>query len=163
MASSTICRIAENRPVGIGQAVIAAEPTRLTTILGSCIAMALYSPQHRLGMLSHILLPRATGETTYPAKFADTAVPYMLATLKDHGLTAAKLVARIAGGACMFGDGKFMRIGDTNVDVTVETLEAAGIRIVGRDVGGALGRRVVFDLATGFLTVERIGHPSQTI
>jgi chemotaxis protein CheD len=149
--------------VGIGQAAMAAEPARLTTIVGSCIAIALYSPRLRLGMLGHAVLPHSSGETAYPAKFADTAVTHMLSTLARHGAVAEGLVAKIAGGACMFGDGKFMQIGENNVKAASGALTAANIRVVGQHVGGNLGRRVSFDLATGSVTVECIGHPSQTI
>jgi chemotaxis protein CheD len=152
-----------NQPVPMGESVVAAEPALLTTIVGSCIAIALYSSQLRLGMLSHVVLPRATGPTAYPAKFADTAVPHMLTALERLSVRRDGLVARIAGGACMFGSCKMMQIGDANADAVIEALDAAKIRIVGRDVGGTIGRRIRFELATGCLTVERIGHPSITI
>jgi chemotaxis protein CheD len=163
MATCTAHKTADHTAVGIGQAIVASEPTLLTTILGSCIAVAMYSPHRRFGMLSHVVLPHSSGTTVYPAKFADTAVPYMLSTLKDHGVKTSEIVAKIAGGACMFGDGKFMQIGDANIRATTEALESAGIRISSQDVGGTLGRRICFNLATGLITVECIGHPSRTI
>ncbi len=163
MTLCTAQKTADHTPVGMGQAIVAADPAKLTTILGSCIAVALYSPPLRLGMLSHVVLPHATGPTTYPAKFADTAVPHMLSTLQEHGARLGGLVAKIAGGACMFGDSKFMQIGDANVQAAVEALATAGMPVVGQDVGGTVGRRVCFDLATGCITVECIGHPSHTI
>jgi chemotaxis protein CheD len=163
MATCTAQKTADHTAVGIGQAFVASDPAQLTTILGSCIAVTMYSPHRRLGMLSHIVLPHASGTTAYPAKFADTAVPYMLSTLKDHGVKTGEIVAKIAGGACMFGDGKFMQIGDANIRATTEALEAVGIRITNQDVGGSLGRRICFELATGLITVECIGHPSRTI
>ena len=63
----------------------------------------------------------------------------------------------------MFGDAKFLQIGDSNVQAAVAALGDAGVRIAGQDVGGKLGRRVCFDLSDGSLTVECIGHPSHTI
>jgi chemotaxis protein CheD len=163
MALCTTRNTVDQIAVGIGQAVVASEPTRLTTILGSCVALTMYSPQHRLGMLSHVVLPHTSGATTYPAKFADTVVPYMLTALSERGIRPGQCVAKISGGACMFGDGKFMQIGDANVQAARQALESAGIRIAGEDVGGTLGRRICFDLATGTITVECIGHPSHTI
>jgi chemotaxis protein CheD len=163
MATSIPCKPPDRAAVGIGQAIFATEPTQLTTILGSCIALAMYSPQHRLGMLSHVVLPHAAGPTSSPAKFADTAVPHMISTLRSHGVRPGELVAKIAGGAGMFGDGKFMQIGNANVQTIVQALSAEGIRIAGQHVGGTMGRRVCFDLATGSVTVECIGHPSHTI
>ena len=161
--SSATHRPKEHASVGIGEAVVAAEPAWLTTILGSCIAVTLYSPRLRLGMLSHVVLPHSTGPTAYPAKFADTAVPYMLSTLQSRGANPESLVAKIAGGSCMFGNCKPMQIGDANVQAVVSALEAAGVRIAAQDVGGTVGRRVYFDLSTGSLTVESLGQPSHTI
>jgi chemotaxis protein CheD len=149
--------------VAMGEVALAAQPARLTTIVGSCIAVTLYSPQLHVGMLSHVVLPCATGSTAYPGKFADTCVPHMLSTLQSRGANRDGLVAKIAGGACMFGICKSMHIGEANVQATVEALDARGIRIVSRDVGGTIGRRICFDLATGSLIVDRVGHPSITI
>jgi chemotaxis protein CheD len=150
--------------VGMGQAIIARQPTRLTAILGSCVAVALYAPKLRLGMLSHVVLPYANGETQYPAKFADTAVPYMLDALQEQGARSGNLVAKIVGGACMFGaNSKFMDIGQSNAKAAIQALEAARIPVAEQEIAGNVGRRICFDLNTGVLTVESPGHPSRTI
>jgi chemotaxis protein CheD len=149
--------------VGMGQAVFAQEPARLTTILGSCVAVTLYSPVRRLGMLSHVVLPQSKGSMSNPAKFADTAVPHMLLTLKRQGVEPRELTAKFVGGACMFGNGTCAQIGESNVRAVTQALEAAGIRVAGRDVNGTSGRRISFDLTTGCITVTSVGHPSHTI
>jgi chemotaxis protein CheD len=163
MSSAIANKSANHQAVGIGQAVMAAEPASLTTILGSCIAVTLYSPRFRMGMLSHVVLPRSTGATNYPGKFADTAIDHMLSVLHNHGVKPSGVVAKIAGGACMFGDGKFMQIGDANIQATTDALAQANIPLVSKHVGGTLGRRVCFELATGLITIECLGHPLQTI
>lgn len=163
LTPSPVRKKADTTPVGIGQAVLASDPAWLTTILGSCIAVTMYSARLKLGMLSHIVLPKSTGPTAYPAKFADTAVTHMVSTLQGAGVRSSGLVAKLAGGACMFGDAKLMQIGEANIQAALSALDAAGIPIIAKEVGGTLGRRVSFDLATGLITVECIGHPSQTI
>jgi chemotaxis protein CheD len=164
MATDTLSRLTTDQgPVAMGQAAIAGEPARLNMIVGSCIAVVMYSPQLRLGMMSHVVLPHANGQTAFPAKFADTAVPYMLSVLLKHGAKPTGLIAKIAGGACMFGNCKVMQIGDTNIQATIESLAAVGIPLVSQDVGGTVGRRISFDLATGSMAVECIGQPSRTI
>jgi chemotaxis protein CheD len=147
----------------MGQAVLAHEPARLTTILGSCVAVTLYAPRRRLGVLGHVVLPQSKGSSSNPAKFADTAVPHMLATLKSQGVEPKELAAKLAGGARMFGNDSGAQIGTANVQAVVQALEAAGISIVGSDVNGTSGRRICFDLATGCITVTSVGHPSHTI
>jgi chemotaxis protein CheD len=147
----------------MGQAMFAAESSRLTTIVGSCVAVTLYSPRRRLGVLGHIVLPKSRGGADHPAKYADTAIPHMLLMLRREGINQSELTAKLAGGACMFGDGQFSRIGENNVLAVIQSLESAGIGTVGRDVGGNAGRRICFDLATGVVTVTSVGRPPRTI
>jgi chemotaxis protein CheD len=147
----------------MGQAMCAAEPSRLTTIVGSCVAVTLYSPRRRLGVLSHIVLPKSRGGSDNPAKFADTAIPHMISILQREGVLLSELTAKLTGGACMFGDSQFSRIGENNVQAALEALESAGVGIAGRDAGGNSGRRVCFDLATGLVTVACVGRPARTI
>jgi chemotaxis protein CheD len=152
-----------NVSVGMGEATLARDPTRLTAILGSCVAMAIYAPELRLGMLSHVMLPHANGDKTYAGKFADTALSHMLSVLDAHGAKRRGLVAKIAGGACILGGGRFMKIGEANLQASLEALKQANISLVGSDVAGTFGRRISFDLATGCMTVEAMGRPAQVI
>ncbi len=154
---------AKETPVGMGQAVVTREPARLTSILGSCVAITMYAPKLQLGMLSHVVLPNGNGNLAAPAKFADTAVPYMLSVMRERGVRPGELVAKVAGGACMFGGGRFMDIGECNARVAIAELEAAHVPIVARDIAGNVGRRICFDLSTGNLTVDSPGHPPRII
>jgi chemotaxis protein CheD len=149
--------------VGMGQGVFAKVPTRLTTILGSCVAVTLYSQKSQMGMLSHIVLPCSKGTMDKPAKYADTAIPYMLSTLKSQGIDSKGLAAKIVGGACMFGSGSFTQVGENNVQAIIQALETAGIPLIGQDVKGISGRRICFDLGTGCISVDSVGRPSLTI
>lgn len=149
--------------VGMGQAMLASDPTCLTTILGSCVAVTLYSPRRRLGILGHVVLPTSRGNNDNPAKYADTVVPHMLAVLRREGIGLFELTAKIAGGACMFGKDQLAKIGDNNVDAVIEALAAANIGIAARDTGGNSGRRVSFDLATGCMTITCVGRPVRII
>ncbi len=160
---STTDKPNNNTAVGMGEAVFARHPARLTTILGSCVAVTLYAPRRRLGMLGHVVLPQSHGADDKPAKFADTAVPFMLATLNNYGVTTGELIAKIAGGACMFGSNQFARIGDNNVEAVVKALDSAGIAVSGRDVSGKVGRHLSFDLSTGEVSISCAGGPARNI
>jgi chemotaxis protein CheD len=162
-AASVPSQDAEHIAVRMGLAALACAPARLTAVVGSCIGVTMYSPKLRLGMLSHVVLPHAKGHTSYPAKYADTAVNHMRSVLESRGVRAGKLMAKIVGGACMFGDGVSMQIGRANVQAAAAALKAAGIRIAGTDVGGTIGRRLSFDLATGEVAVESVGRGPHTI
>jgi chemotaxis protein CheD len=87
----------------------------------------------------------------------------MQSVLESRGAQAGRLVAKIAGGASMFGDGVATQIGAANVRAAAAALKAAGIRLAGSDVGGTNGRRLSFDLATGEVIVQSVGREPQTI
>lgn len=159
MAPETV----ETTMVGMGQIAIARNSNRLSAVLGSCIGVAFYHPRLRLGVMGHVVLPRANGQSATPGKFADTAIPHMLQLLVQQGANLGALVAKMTGGACMFGNNGPLQIGQSNAEAVEAALAAAGIRLVARDVGGNKGRRVVFDSSTGHLTVETAGGPAKVL
>jgi chemotaxis protein CheD len=163
MASNMGTETEKETMVGMGQAFARRAPQRLWSILGSCVAVALCDPKRRVGALSHVVLPSASGRGGSPAKFADTAVPYMLQLLRETGVPSDGLVAKIAGGASMFGHSMPMEVGESNIQSIVGALQAAGIRVAAKDVGGNKGRRVTLDCSSGELLIEVQGSPSKIL
>lgn len=160
---ASVLEIRENKMVGMGQVALARPPATLSAVLGSCVGVALYHPRLRLGALAHVVLPQSSGRAGGVAKFADQAIPFMIQELEREGANRSGLVAKITGGACMFGTGGPLQVGLSNVEAVSKALAAAGIRIVAQDVGGAKGRRAGFDPENGIMTVEIIGCPPRTL
>jgi chemotaxis protein CheD len=144
--------------VGMGQLELATAPRRLTAVLGSCVGIAMYGPSRKIGAMAHVVLPAAEGREASPGKFADTAVVALVSMLRAEGVRPADLVVRIAGGACMFGNGGPLRIGDANVEAVTRALRAGGIKLAGQHVGGNKGRRVTLDCQSGRMAVEIVGQ-----
>jgi len=158
MAVSPATQPVADVPVGMGQAMVVEAPGRLRAILGSCVAVALHHPGLHVGGLAHVVLPKSNGQSGLPGKFADTAVPHLVALLKAAGAAPPRLVAKISGGANMFGNTGPLQIGDKNIQAVLEALAACGIRVTAQDVGGTSGRRVIFSPASGELAVESVGQ-----
>lgn len=163
MVFDTDIDVAQTRTVGMGQILSGQGPVCLTAVLGSCIGVAVYHPGLQLGILGHVVLPHSRGESAIPGKFADTAIRRMLGLLRDHQVSPFAAVAKIAGGACMFGSAGGVHIGEENARAVVEYLEKASVRIVAQDVGGNCGRRIRFDCRTGRMTVETVGRPPRNL
>ena len=163
MSSCTTIQPAQKVNVGMGQIAVEKAPALLSSVLGSCVGLALYHPRLKAGALAHIVLPTASGRGALPGKFADTALPHMLAELSRAGVPRDGLIAKIAGGACMFGVSGPLQIGDNNIEAVKGLLAKANIRIVGEDVGGQKGRRVTLDCSTGNLLVEIAGKTKMTL
>lgn len=138
-------------------------PARFRSILGSCIGLALYDPAAKAGAFAHIVLPQACRRPGPPGKFADTAVVEMLRLIKQHGAIPRRIVAKMAGGANMFGRGGPIQIGEDNVAAIKLALKTAGIRLVSQETGGQKGRRVMFDCQDGEFVVEIAGRTPKRI
>ncbi len=135
--------------IGIGEYRVGSFPM-MTIGLGSCIGLTLYDTQNKTGAMVHIMLPESGGRTDRPGKYADTAIPLLLNELDKVGSSKRSLIAKIAGGACMFEYfGTNLNIGERNTEKVRTLLKDQGIKLSGEDVGGKVGRSVTFFPANG--------------
>ncbi len=90
--------------VAIGQWAVAAAPAKIRTLLGSCVGVVLYDRVAKLGGVAHIVLPSSRGAADQPGKYADTAIPAVIAELERRlgGKVRSRLIAKLVGGANMF-------------------------------------------------------------
>ncbi|HTN75385.1 MAG TPA: chemotaxis protein CheD [Pirellulaceae bacterium] len=144
--------------VGMGQIAIGRDSDELIAVLGSCVGLVLLNPQQRLAVLAHVVLPASSGRAGLPGKYADTAIPEMLDLLASEGQLASGLVAKLAGGANMFGNSSGpMQIGEGNIAAVTKILAQHNIRVIAKDLGGSKGRRVTVNCQTGLVEVEVVG------
>ncbi|MGA2162517.1 MAG: chemotaxis protein CheD [Methanoregula sp.] len=130
--------------IGIGEYHVGSVPM-MAIGLGSCIGLAIYDRDRRIGAMVHIMLPESSGRTDRPGKYADTAVPLLLNTLSNMGCHKSSLVVKMAGGACMFEYfGNNLNIGERNAEKVRAVLAENQIRISAEEVGGKSGRTVAF-------------------
>jgi chemotaxis protein CheD len=149
-------------PVAIGQWAVAAAPARIRTLLGSCVGVVLYDRTAKLGGLAHIVLPKAHGPVDHPGKYADTAIPALIAEFDRQlgGKLHARLTAKLVGGATMFQvdatarEKSGLNIGQRNQEAVEQILNELAIPILARDMGGASGRRLTLDTASGVVTIK---------
>lgn len=155
--------------VGMADLKIVKNPQIITTLgLGSCVGVVLYDPEKKLAGLAHIMLPDSNNskDNTNKAKFADTAIPYMIDLMLKKGAKKERLISKIAGGAQMFdfnGKSDIMKIGVRNIKAVKENLYKFNINIVAEDVGGNYGRTIEFNTNTGKLTIRSLGKGTKEI
>lgn len=127
-----------------GQLAVAAEPTAIVTVLGSCVAVCLWDPGSRVGGVNHFLLPHHV-ERERSARFGNVAVPQLVDAVVRAGATRSGLVAKVFGGACVLGGiAHARRLGAENAALALHLLEEARIPVLDTDVGGERGRKLVF-------------------
>jgi chemotaxis protein CheD len=130
--------------IGIGEYRVG-KIQMMTIGLGSCIGLTLYDDTLKVGAMVHIMLPESAGRQDRPGKYADTAIPLLLKELSALGCKNKSLVAKMAGGACMFEYfGTNLNIGERNAEKVRALLKENNIPLVKEDVGGKMGRSVTF-------------------
>ncbi|MGP0065662.1 MAG: chemotaxis protein CheD [Isosphaeraceae bacterium] len=160
---------AEVISVAIGQWAVAAAPAQIRTLLGSCVGVVLFDRAAKLAGLAHIVLPSARGAVDHPGKYADTAIPAVIADLERRlGIRArTRLTAKLAGGASMFqvspDADSALNIGRRNQEAIEQILDDLKIPVVARDLGGTSGRRLTLDTASGMVAIRVPGGADYSI
>ncbi|MGI6160693.1 MAG: chemotaxis protein CheD [Christensenellales bacterium] len=154
--------------IGLSELDVALSPRRLITMgLGSCIGLVLYDPVIRAGGMAHIMLPSSPqGAQDGGARFADTAIPLLINRLLELGAGRARLVAKMAGGAHMFGGGwdcDVLKVGLRNAQKCRELLYEWRIPLIAEDTGGGVGRTLEFDCETGRLKIRLVAMKKEII
>ena len=155
--------------VGMADLNVCVSPDRITTLgLGSCVGIAIRDPVTKIGGLAHIMLPDSTtirNNSNIP-KFADTGIEELVKQVTRNGANRSRLVAKIAGGAQMFGFGsnsEMVRVGERNVQATKKKLAQMRIPILAEDTGKNFGRTVIFYPETGDFVIRAVGKQEYKI
>jgi len=155
--------MSEIHSIGIADVKVVKSPEKVRTVLGSCIGVALLDRVAKIGGMAHVMLPSSTLGTGDKGKFADTAVDWLLEDLLKAGCQKKRLVAKISGGASMFGAHVDNGIGEKNIKAVKERLTHHSIRLAAEVTGGQKGRKMMLDPATGQVQVQIIGAEPEVI
>ena len=141
-----------------GQLITTAKPSLVTTILGSCVSVCLWDDDRKIGGINHFLLPSNPMRSGADARYGATAMPRLLEEMLDRGATAARLVAKIFGGAAMVCHAANGRpsIGEQNAIVARDFLRRHDIPVAAEQTGGRSGRKLLFHTGTGSAYVKEI-------
>lgn len=142
-----------------GHLYVSKDPTSISFILGSCVAVCAWDPVSGIGGATHYLLPSWDGRGTATPRYGSVAIPLLLQKLAEAGADRLQLRAKLYGGGCLFdmmrdGSPGKEHLGTRNVETAKEILGKAQIRIVSSDLGGDRGKRIEFYTKTGEAVVK---------
>lgn len=154
--------------IGLAELAVAKAPDRITTLgLGSCVGVTLYDRVSKIGGMVHIVMPESGGKPgIIRAKFADTAVQALLEEMLRAGAHRNSIVAKMAGGAHMFGKigvGDGLKVGDRNAYKSKLSILKLKIPIMAEDLGGTYGRTIELDTEDGSLLIRTVGQGSKVV
>jgi chemotaxis protein CheD len=126
------------------------EPTKIMTVLGSCVSLCLWDPILRIGGMNHFMLPLWNGEGLASPKYGNIANEKLLEKMLYLGSKQVNLRAKIFGGGEVIESTiQQFKIGERNADHILEFVEDYRIQVVAKSLGGKLGRKIIFNSETG--------------
>ncbi|OHC68149.1 MAG: hypothetical protein A2045_10720 [Rhodocyclales bacterium GWA2_65_20] len=136
------------------------EPVRVSTLLGSCVAITMWHPLARIGGICHFMLPYAHGHAAggQEGKYADDALRLFLGRIEAHGTRPPDYQVRLFGGGrqiCGLAADEARSVGRQNIDAGRRLLGDNGFSICGEDLAASGYRKLTFDLASGETRVRR--------
>lgn len=151
-----------------GDCFLGVQPTLVTTVLGSCLAVTIHAPQFGIGTICHAFLPDSSdmkkghGPDPQICRFVDTALQNMLESIDKLGIPRRELVIKMFGGSTGIAvrgmENSSYNIGRRNVEMARKMLKFARLDIAAEDVGGAQGRKLMFQTQTGEIWLKRLKH-----
>ena len=153
-----------------GELFVCCEPSLVTTVLGSCVAVTMFNPRLRVGAICHALLadPRKsaaqTQENPEPFKYVSLAIPAMLEMFRSLGIHLEETEVKLFGGANVLMNSREslpeQGIGAVNVHRAQTLLQESHLRVSRTHVGGVRGRKLIFNTATGEVLLKQLSKPA---
>jgi chemotaxis protein CheD len=136
-----------------GELIVTGDALKISTILGSCVAVCFFDRDRRIAGMNHYMLPINKNDDPNRFRYGDTSLEYMLNQMLKIGAQKNKILARVYGGSSMFmNTGPSFNIGELNVEVAMKFLKDTDIPIKSIETGGKTGRKIVFDTSAGVIS-----------
>lgn len=126
------------------------QPFKVSTILGSCVAVCLFDPVLKIGGINHYMLPFWNGQGLASPKYGNIAIERLFEKMLSLGSKKSDLRAKIFGGGEVIETTvSQFHIGERNIKLALDVLNELKIPIIAQSVGGKLGRKIEFLTGTG--------------
>lgn len=141
-----------------GEVLVTRTPVLVSTVLGSCVAVTIFSEARSFGAICHAMLPENTGRES-DLRYVDTALQHIYEKILKYGV-GSDLEVKLFGGAQVLKVGDYnsakLTIGEQNVLKAEALLKYFGLNISARDTGGMQGRKLFFCTRSGTVYLRRM-------
>lgn len=151
---------------------------KVTTVLGSCVSVILYNSRLNMSAMCHAVMPLCGKQDkcrqefildknrncpynySEPNRYVNCALKNMIAPFRRHHISPKEIKVRLFGGADMFDYSSAPRlrtsVGYQNIITARKIIEAEKMTLAKEDVGGLVGRKIVFFPKTGRVLLKRL-------
>jgi len=133
-----------------GQFIISSVPSTIVTVLGSCVAVCLYDNKLGLAGMNHYLLPGIEGDEAGNPNRGLSSTRMLIRSMLNRGSTSNTMIAKVFGGCnSLYLNNDYFKVGERNITMALDILKDYNIAVTAQHVGGAYGRKIVFNTTTG--------------
>lgn len=156
-----------------GELLITQEPQWVITLLGSCVAVTMFSARFHLAAICHAMLPQPRGKDTSESnprelgRYLSHAIPAMAERFSHLGLQPVEVDVKMFGGGNVIDMGGNPHddhwIGSDNIATAQQLLRVARFHIKAQNVGGTCGCKIMFNTGTGEVLHKHLSHRAPNI
>ncbi len=149
-----------------GEMYTAEMPTMVSTVLGSCVSVTMFSRRFRIGAICHGFLPKRThtkhADSHYMEefKYVDYSIMQMVEGFDKYGIKRSEIEVKLFGGAdalSLQGDNPCaFTVGRQNIQTAVQVIKNERLILIISDTGGVRGRKLIFYTHTGEVLLKRL-------
>ena len=137
------------------------EYNSVKTLLGSCVAITMWSKRLKVGGMCHYKLPRrlVSPSVNLDGNYGEEAVLLFLQHMSKYMLRAEDMTVGVYGAGNMFSsivESDAKSIGVQNINLAHQLLKKLGFEISHESLGGAVSRRVSLDLLKGMVKIQSL-------
>lgn len=151
-----------------GQIIVTADENPIMTVLGSCVALTVYSPEKRIGGIFHALLPEYIEKTRLinnsppvspDPDYVDYSFYYIKNRMSDLGVDISRTRIMLFGGGDVLQaltTGKSASVGKKNIEMIKGIIDREKLKLAAEDTGGTKARKIIFHPGSGKIFLEYI-------
>jgi len=138
-------------------------PTKIKTLLGSCVALTVWHEQLQLGGICHYLIVHTEHSISdadiemHSYRYASPALEYLYKKMMKYAPVNEYEIC-IFGGSNMYSSATSPSIGENNVAFAQNWLTRHKLTCKKSDVLGNICRTISFDLSNGKIFLQRYRH-----
>ena len=132
------------------------EPSMISTVIASCVAVSLWDCRKQYGGIAHYLYPFISTEDEATARYGNVAISYLISMFLKEGTDKKNIKAQIFGGASLQQSTECRKVAKENVGIARSVLGKFKISVISEDVGGNLGRKLLYNAFSNETIVYKV-------
>ncbi len=137
-------------------------PISISTVVGSSVAVCLFDRKQKIGGMNHFQLPETREKEKATAIYGNVATLTLIKMMLSNGSKNSHIEAQIFGGAHNPEVSSNINVGINNIRTARKILNSKQIKIISEDVGGEVGRKIIFNTSTCEIAVLKVKNIRQS-